>query len=124
MSKIVTAMNAMISNPDLITDVTQGAMESEIFFKYDSKYIWSLIVDDTSGTYILHYYPYAKSVSSIASIPEDRWPEADITSVFYNSKVLGTKEALDTFKELHSILNEKVYGMDDVLNDIIGQGQF
>ena len=32
MSKIVTAINAMISNTYLITDVIQGEMEEELFF--------------------------------------------------------------------------------------------
>jgi hypothetical protein len=52
------------------------------------------------------------------------WHQENINSVPYNTKTLGTKEAKDSFKELNTIIKEKVYGMDDVLDDIIGKGQF
>ena len=123
MSKIVTAVNAMISNPDLITNTINGDMDSECFFKYDIKHIWS-IIESTDGEYILHYYPGNQSLEVLASIPEETWHQENIHTVPYNTKTLGTKEARDSFKELNTIIKEKVYGMDDVLDDIIGKGQF
>ncbi len=122
MRRIITAINAMISNPDLITDSTQGVMDSEIFFKYDVKHLWSIIKDDKK--YVLHYYPRRNDLSNLASSPEEYWTQENIKSVYYSSDILGTKEAVDSLSELQSIVQEKVYGMDDVLDDIISKGQF
>jgi hypothetical protein len=122
MSKIITAINAMISNPDLITESTQGEMDSEIFFKYDGKHLWSII--KSNNKYTLHYYPGRNDLLNLASIPQEYWPQEDIKSVYYSSDILGTKEAVDSLKELQSIVQEKAYGMDDVLDDIISKGQF
>jgi hypothetical protein len=123
MSKIVTAVNAMISNPDLITNSIQGSSDNECFFKYDKKHLWS-IIDVMGDDYALHYYPGNQDLEALSAIPDDYWHEADIKSVAYLTKTLGTKEARDSFKELNSIVKEKVFGMDDVLSEIIGKGQF
>lgn len=123
MSKIVTAVNAMISNTDLISNVIQGDMESEVFFKYDKKHLWSIFVGD-NNTYILNYYPGTQDLEALAAIPEENWSHEGIRSIQYNTKDLGTREALESFKELSSIVNSKVYGMDDILDDIIGNAKF
>jgi hypothetical protein len=123
MSKIVTAVNAMISNSELITNSIQGSMDSECFFKYDKKHLWS-IIDSGNGEFSLHYYPGSQNLENLASIREEHWHEENINSVVYNTKTLGAKEAKDSFKELNTIIKEKVYGMDDILNEIIGKGQF
>ncbi|CAK4070805.1 MULTISPECIES: hypothetical protein [unclassified Vibrio] len=123
MSKIVTAINAMISNSGSITNVVQGDMDSECFFVYDNKHTWS-IIENKEGKYFLHYYPGNPSANELAGIPSEHWHEADIRSVVYTSEVLGTKEALDSLKELNSIVREKLYGMDSVLEEIIGTGKF
>lgn len=124
MSKIVTAVNAMISNPDLITNSIQGSMATECFFKYDKKHLWSIIDLSDDGEFALHYYPGNQNIEGLASIPEEHWHEANIKSVVYLTKTLGTKEARESFKELNSVVREKVFGMDDVLSEIIGKGQF
>lgn len=123
MSKIVTAVNAMISNDNMINNVVQGHMETEIFFKYGKKHLWS-IIEEKGGSYHLNYYPGDQDLNRLASISQEEWFLADIKSVEYNSRILGTKEALDSFKELNSIVREKVYGMDIILDDIIGDGEF
>lgn len=123
MSKIVAAINAMISNSDSITNVVQGDMDSECFFVYDKKHTWS-IIENKAGKYFLHYYPGNPSVNELARIPSQHWHEAEIHSVVYTSEVLGTKEALDSLKELNSIVREKLYGMDSVLEEIIETGKF
>ena len=123
MSKIVTAVNAMVSNSDLISDAIQGDMEEECFFKYDKKHLWS-IIENSSGKYFLHYYPGNQDINVLASIPQSYWENENIKSVVYTTEILGTKEALSSFKELNTIVREKVYGMDNVLDDIIGNGEF
>lgn len=65
------------------------------------------------------YYSGNQDISTLASIPDEYWQEENIKSVSYNSKDLGTVEAKESMRDLFDIVNEKVYGIDDVLNDII-----
>jgi len=119
MSKIVKAINVMVSNPDRITSSIKGYHETECFFKYDEKYHWS-ILKSSDNEYILNYYPGQPELDSLASIPDHAWDEHAPSSVTYSTKDLATKEAIDSFRELFSIANEKLHGMNDVLDDIIG----
>lgn len=118
MSKIVTAINVMISNPDLITGVIKGAYETECFFLYDKKHPWSVLKIEDDEIY-LSYYPKNKDIASLAKIPGERWGNLNISTISYNSKELGTKEAKASMMELFSIVNGKVWGIDDVLDEII-----
>lgn len=117
MSKIIEAVNVMASNKDNIDTVLQGEFEPEIFFRYAKKHKWSIIKND-SGEYYLHYYPGKTSLEELASWPTEAWHEFN-GMVSYNSKSLGTKEARESLGELYTLVKEKVYGMDDVLEDII-----
>jgi hypothetical protein len=113
MSKIVQAVNAMISNSKLITSVIKG--ESELFFLYKNKYKWS--ISKREDGHILWYYPGSETLQSLASHDGDDWQGVEM--VTYKDSEIGTKEAKATFSELYTLLNEKIYGIDDVLNDII-----
>lgn len=117
MSKIVTAINVMVINPDLIKNVIKGHSDTECFFVYDEKHSWS--ISENPQGYYMAYYPGKQDVSKLAKIPDENWEQEDIHCVTYTSKDLGTKEAKDSMAELFSIVNQKVYGMDDVLDDII-----
>jgi len=117
MSKIVEAVNVMISNQDKIDSTYQGTYEPEVFFRYDKKHNWSILRNE-AGDFYLHYYPAKYEVEDLASWPEEAWHEFR-GMVSYNSKDLGTKEAKDSLRELYTVVKEKVFGMDDVLSDII-----
>jgi len=115
MSKIVQAVNAMVSNPELITNVINANRET--FFLYKGKYRWSIRRDD-DGDYLLWYYPGSGMVEDLASIDDsDDW--RDVPMVVYKTAELGTREAIASFADLYSMVKEKAYGMDDVLKDII-----
>ena len=115
MSKIVQAVNAMLSNPKLITDVM--ANDHEYFFLYKSKYKWSIKgVDDSSIS--LWFYPGSESLQEIMSMSTGMHWES-ISMVHYSDKDIGTKEARSSFIELYNLVKEKLYGVDDVLDDII-----
>lgn len=116
MSKIVVAVNVMIMNPDKITSVLHGANEDEVFFLYDKKHKWSLFKN--GDNIILSYYPGKNSLEFLASIPAEEW-ESGIDMVMYNSKEIGTKEAKASFNELYTLLQNKKYGMDEILDEII-----
>lgn len=117
MSKIIEAINVMISNQDKINPAIRGEYASEIFFSYQEKHKWSILKNDI-GDYYLHYYPVKTSIEELASWPDEAWHEFG-GMVSYNSKDLGTKEAKESLRELYSIVKEKIFGMDAVLEEII-----
>lgn len=113
MSKIVQAVNAMISNPSMISKVTPSGDASEIFFVYKGKYKWSIA--DRDGMFILFFYPGKESLETLAE--QQDWQGTAM--VRYNAEELGTREARSSFAELHRLLSEKLHGVDVVLEDII-----
>lgn len=117
MSKIVSAANAMIANHKKINPVLSGR-DDEIFFTYDSKYNWSILKRGQDIS--LFYYPTtSRSLEQLANV-EDPQEWEYIPMVAYRGKELGTVEAEQTFAELYTLIKEKVFGVDDVLDDIIG----
>lgn len=118
MSKFITAINVMVSNPKLITNVHKGMHATECFFKYDKKHLWS-ILKNPEGEFYMSYFPGDQEIDYLASIPDEHWEEIVNNQISYNSKELGTKEAKQSLSELYTIVNEKVYGIDEVLDDII-----
>ena len=114
MSKIIQAVNAMISNKEQITQASQGSQE--FFFLYKNKYKWS-IRRDSGGDYILWYYPGTESILDLAQLHDQDWE--NVPMVAYKTKDIGTKEAHSSFAELYGIVKERIYGMNDVLDDII-----
>ncbi|HHX6629191.1 hypothetical protein ACEP27_01635 [Pseudomonas aeruginosa] len=117
MSKIIQAVNVMITNEQKISSVLPGQLSGEIFFLFNKKHKWSIYKQE-SGEYFLTYYPGPQPLEYFADMSEE---DAAIFTevVIYNSKSIGTKEGYASLKELYTILQEKLYGMDKVLNDII-----
>ncbi|MFB0777982.1 hypothetical protein [Aeromonas salmonicida] len=122
MSKIVKAINVMVSNPERITGVIKGGYETECFFIYDGKHPWSILKRD-DGHYYMAYYPEGQDIYELSKISSDDWNYASILCVSYTSQELGTKEAIESMAELYNIVNQKLYGMDDVLDDIINSDE-
>lgn len=112
MSRIVQAVNAMIVNKDQITSVVRG--ENEIFFLYKGKYVWGIISGDG---YLLYYYPEVSDPNYLLRLSSSEWD--DVQFISYTSKAIGTREATASFAELYSIVAEKAFGIDVVLDDII-----
>lgn len=115
MSKIIQAVNSMISNTDLIGNVLFG-QNKEVFFNYKNKYKWS-IKEQEDDSYSLWFYKSELSIESLAQIDNEEWEE--IAMMHYSTSDLSSKEANASFKELYRIVKEKVFGMDKVLDDII-----
>ncbi|WP_426170394.1 hypothetical protein [Pseudoduganella sp. R-34] len=118
MSKIVQAVNAMVSNPDLISAVE--AYQEELFFKYKSKYTWSM-TKNKEGIYFLWYYPSSPDIDQLLDRAANEYWE-NISMVRYRTDEIGTKEAVASFAELYTLLQEKEFGMNEVLDDIISDG--
>ena len=116
MSKVVQAVNAMIANPEYIDRVTRGG-HGELFFVYKRKYKWSMR-RDADGEIFLYYYPGQQSLDQLARFDDDDWQDfADM--VVYSSREIGTREAQSSFNELYTLLKERVFGINEVLDDII-----
>jgi len=114
MSKIVQAVNAMISNPEKIGRVVRG--EEEFFFLYNNKYKWSMAQRD--GGYALWFYPGNETLDDLA-VSEQSGDWDNTPMVTYSTTEIGTKEAKSSFSELYTLLKEKVYGVNAALDDII-----
>lgn len=116
MSKIVQAVNSMISNRDSLSPVVQG--ESEIFFVYRGKYVWSMTKRESlrETAYLLWYYP-DETIDSLLKYSDPDWDR--VRMIAYKDTDIGTKEASASFSELYGVLKEKVFGIDKILDDII-----
>jgi len=125
MSKIVEAINTMVKNNRLIEDVAilsdynNDKSQNKYFFKYKS-YIWSIKdLDLEDNDFELIYYPGHNFVSDVLS--EIRKPGLnDEGYVKYLSSDIKTREATESFTDLYRIVKEKLYNVDKVLDDIIG----
>lgn len=114
MSKIVRAVNSMVSKPEKITDVVRK--ENEYYFLYDNKYVWSMVHSNEEKVHFLHFYPRKPSIEDLLGVTD--WNRVDL--VTYDTKTLGTREATESFSELRELLKERVLGADKALDDIIG----
>ena len=103
----------MIMNPENITNVTKH--ENEYIFCYKGKYIWRILEPESPSNYDLYFYPDAETTSECQQLME--WP--NVNFVRYNSKEIGTPEAKSSMAELATIVREKLFGMDEVIDDII-----
>lgn len=114
MSKIVRAVNAMLSNSQYITEVSVN--ESEYFFLYKAKYKWS-IRNGADSSISLWFYPGSESLADLINVRDHEWEH--VPMVHYSDKEIGTKEAKSSFNELYNLIKEKIFGIDSVLDDII-----
>ena len=113
MAKIIEVLNSMISKNDRITNVIKS--DQEYFFIYDNKYKWS-IVKDNNENYFIHFYPDdSRTIEEIRNISD--W--SNYNFVTYSTSDLKTQEAIETFRELYQVVSDKVYGLDDIFDDII-----
>jgi hypothetical protein len=119
MSKIVQAVNAMISNPkhiSAVTSVETNNGDTEIFFIYKLKYNWSM--KNLDNVYLLFYYPGSTSMEKLIPIASgENW--TSLKMVTYSTEDIGTIESQQSFSELYNILYEKVFGVDEMFNDIL-----
>ncbi len=120
MSKIVQAINAMISNSEKIGNICEspfGNSYDEYFFEYNGKYVWS-ILHNSDGDYTLYFYPKANDAYHISRVPYEVLKEHPMVS--YGSEELSSKEARESVRDLYVVVKEKLYDVDAALDDIIG----
>ncbi len=116
MSKIIAVINVMVANESKITKAEPvHSQNNEVAFVYDNKYLWSIRRD--KGDYHMWYYPGGpKNLDSVVHNTGD-WEFVD--RVYYGPDTFAAREALASVSELHKIVSEKMYGMDQVFEDIL-----
>jgi hypothetical protein len=116
MSKIVRAVNTMITNQEKISNIIKK--KKNYYFLYDDRYKWSIEYWEYKNIYYLRFFSGEQPLESIASMIDVEWATFD-EMIVYSTEELGTKEAYDTFKDLYMILQERSLGVDKILDDII-----
>ena len=122
MSKIVKAINIMIENPEKITNVIKR--NNEFFFKFLDKQKWSInkkkeSLNSIKNNYAIYYYSTEKTLEELSNLnagSSSDWSGIDI--VFYSTKTIKTREAYESFEQLYTKLNEKIYDIDKIFNEI------
>jgi len=123
MSRIVQAVNAMISLKSNIGNVRKGLCPNEFYFSYNNKYVWSISMDEDNEDFIITNYPLPDFnnvddyIHKLSMLDPPEFENIDL--VAYSSRDLKTREAKESFSELYTIIKEKLLGIDEVLDDII-----
>jgi hypothetical protein len=105
----------MISNKDKIGNVVKGGQE--YFFIFNQKHKWSISFNDSENKVFLHLYPDENiSLNDLTTITD--W-ESYGDYITYRSEEFKSKEALETFLELYDIVKSKLFGAEDILDDIL-----
>lgn len=112
MYKIVAAVNSMIANERLIEQVRRN--NNVCYFVYDKIYKWSIAKNKED--YFLAYYPSEHSLDIIIANSDF---EGFDDYVLYTTKEIKTKEAIESFSELYQTVQNKLFKIDDVLDQII-----
>lgn len=115
--KIVQVINAMISHQDKIENVLRN--EREYFFIYNKKHKWSITKSENTEDYFIHFYPTDDMSLKELANNTDWISFSDF--VTYSTTDLKTNEAIESFRELYQIVSDKLYGIDDIFNEIIGE---
>ncbi|MNR48247.1 hypothetical protein D3C85_1674650 [compost metagenome] len=69
------------------------------------------------GGYFLYFYPKANSSQHMSNVPYDNLN--NYAMVVYGAEEFSSKEARASIRELYNIVNQKLYNIDEVLDDII-----
>ena len=118
MAKIVQVLNSIISNENKISNVLRNI--EEYFFLYNKKHKWSIGKPQnfaTNGGYYVCFYPQeGYSLEDIVKYADDL---DDSSYVVYRTEDIRTQEAYETFRELYQIVSSKLYGLDEIFDEII-----
>ena len=96
--------------------MTIQGLQGELYFIYKNRYKWS-VQRDRNGDISLHYYPGEQSIEQLAKFESFEWDDVDV--VTYSSKEIGTREAMSSFLELYTLIKERLFKVNEVLDDII-----
>lgn len=113
MEKIIIAINKMIENSHLISSVISSG--SEFYFLYNQKVKWSIMQFEDDDIILTLYPDTTYDLEYLSGVGDLIY----INKVVYSSSDFKTREAFESFYELLQVVRNKVFGVDDLLNDII-----
>ena len=121
MSKIISAINVMISNAERISHIRP--YKHMYFFLYEKKHKWTIFQQHDAfhdqDDYILWYLPGDETIEEMISLLQSSaWNEYD-RLIIYTSQELKTREARESMQELYTVVKEKAYNVDQSLDEII-----
>ena len=112
--------NGKLLNEDINNIGIKQAQEASKKIKnlnlYDEKYKWSINLQNDE--YYVRFYP--KDDIQIGDIPNQLGWGSYRDFVTYSTEELKTREARETFTELYQLTADKLYGIDDIFDSIIG----
>lgn len=123
MSKILQVVNTMLNNPSKITNVQKK--QDVILFNYLHDQLWGIFKQDNDHL-ILSIYPQKDlpiTVKDLVNMDDLDWKLTPPISIAYSSESLKEREALESLTELYKVIIEKLYGIDDIFDEIIQDGQ-
>lgn len=113
--KVIQVINTMIANSSKISNVIKN--DTEYFFVYDKKHKWSISKGEETDEYYLHFYPTNDmNIEQLSKFSNWQSYSGFIT---YKSQEIKTKEAIESFSELYQTVVGKVFGVDDIFDEII-----
>lgn len=78
------------------------------------KHRWSILYSEEESDYYLYYYKMKLPALSLANMNE-----LDLVLIEYKASDIKSTDAEKSFKELYTIAEAKIYGMDDIFDDIL-----
>lgn len=116
MNKIIQVINTMISNSGRISNVIES--NEEYFFIYNNIYKWS-ILESKEDPEIIKLFLYPDESIKLETLAFDTDYSVYSKFVSYSSQDFKSSEAIESFKELLNIVKDKIYGVDNILNEIL-----
>lgn len=121
--KICEVINRMLADPGSVKDILQS--DNEYYFSFQG-HVFSVqkrVPSDELGNYVFYVYP--KWVSSTESLHEEFETTGGfgISFASFGDIALG-ENSKNLLENLHGMLQRKVTGVDDVLDDILSKTLF
>ncbi len=113
MAKIKEAIQVMVDHADKITSILEDENEREFYFKYNDKYTWSITASPSESDFTVYYYPGGESPQEVRV----HWDE--VKSIRFTTIDESDPEILATFRALYSIVRNRLYDIDGILDAII-----
>lgn len=119
MNKIIQVINTMISNSGRISNVL-AAQQDEYFFIYNEKHKWSIMeTKEDPDNITLFLYPDENIKLETLAYDTDFGTYNKF--VTYRAEDFKSSEVIESYRELLKVVKDKIYGIDEILDDILNE---
>jgi hypothetical protein len=116
MNKIIQVINTMISNSGRISNVLVAV--EEYFFIYNDKHKWS-IMESKNDSDAITLFLYPDENIKLETLAYDTDYETYSKFVTYRAQDFKSSEVIESYRELLKVVKDKIYGVDDILDEIL-----